>query len=255
VSRSRLPHAWLPSPNIEPRKDRREPQILLLHYTGMKSADAALAWLLNPHSKVSCHYLVDDAGGITQMVDETMRAWHAGIAQWKGERDINSLSIGIEIHNPGHTMGYPAFPLAQMDALVALCRDIVGRHAIPPQCVLGHSDVAPRRKIDPGEKFDWRLLHAGGIGHWVKPAPFLDGPAFCSGSTGDEVAELQSLLLNYGYEIDVTGRFDALTETTVRAFQRHFRQERVDGIADTSTVDTLRRLVAAPSSFTVARRP
>src|SRR5438552_13163292 len=139
----------MPSANVEPRKNGVEPGILLLHYTGMKSAEAALNWLCDPRSKVSCHYLVDEAGRITQMVDEDMRAWHAGIAVWKGERDINSHSIGIEIHNVGHTMGYPGFPPAQMDAVIALCRDIVGRHAIRSECVLAHSDVATRRKADP----------------------------------------------------------------------------------------------------------
>ena len=245
MSRTELPHVWMPSPNIEPRKNGVEPCILLLHYTGMRSAEAALNWLCDPRSKVSCHYLVDEAGQTIQMVDENMRAWHAGVAMWKGERDINSRSIGIEIHNVGDAMGYPDFPPAQMDAVIALCRDVVARHPIRPECVLAHSDVAPRRKTDPGEKFDWRRLHAHGIGHWTEPAPIDEGMCLRSGESNSGVSDLQSQLSGYGYGIDVTGRFDAATEATVKAFQRHFRQGRVDGIADASTIETLRLLIAA----------
>jgi N-acetylmuramoyl-L-alanine amidase len=255
VKRTALAHDWLPSPNIEPRKEGRRPSILLLHYTGMKSAAASLAWLCNPKSKVSCHYLVDEQGRITQMVDEDLRAWHAGIASWRGESDINSLSIGIEIHNPGHTMGYPDFPPRQMESVAALCRDILGRHPIEPRDVLGHSDVAPRRKADPGEKFDWRMLHDRGVGHWVEPVPLQDGAGLGSGDEGEEVAELQALLSTYGYGIEAAGKFDAATAATVRAFQRHFRQERADGIADSSTIETLRRLIAALPVTTGVRRP
>jgi N-acetylmuramoyl-L-alanine amidase len=244
VSRTTLAHVWLPSLNIEPRKHGKTPSIILLHYTGMKTAEAACTWLCNPKSKVSCHYLVDEKGKIFQMVDETMRAWHAGIASWKGESDINSASIGIEIHNPGHTMDYPDFPLAQMAAIAHLCLDISTRYPIRPECILGHSDVAPKRKIDPGEKFDWRFLHDRGVGHWVEPIPLKDGPFLRLGDKGDTVRELQSLLASYGYGIDVTSQFDFLTEATVRAFQRHFRKARVDGVADQSTVSTLKSLIA-----------
>ena len=138
MSRTELPHAWMPSPNIEPRNNGVEPGILLLHYTGMKSAEAALNWLCDPRSKVSCHYLVDEAGRITQMVDEDMRAWHAGIAMWKGERDINSHSIGIEIHNVGHTMGYPGFP-----TLLFLVAGSIGLWLV---LHIVASDRAPRHK-------------------------------------------------------------------------------------------------------------
>jgi N-acetylmuramoyl-L-alanine amidase len=244
VSRSGLSRVWTPSPNIEPRKSGVAPHLLLLHYTGMKSAEAALNWLRNPRSKVSCHYLVDEEGQIIQLVDEHMRAWHAGIACWKGERDINSISIGIEIHNPGHTMGYPDFPPKQMDAVIALCTDIVKRHSIRRECVLAHSDVAPKRKADPGEKFSWRNLHARGIGHWVEPVQAMEGSSLRLGNRGEQVRELQSLFASYGYGLELTGEFDTSTEAVVRAFQRHFRQERVDGIADHSTVETLRRLIA-----------
>ena len=244
MSRTRLPHEWSPSPNYEPRKGK-VPSILLLHYTGMESAQAARAWLSDPRSRVSSHYLIDSTGRICQMVDESMRAWHAGVAMWKGESDINSSSIGIEIHNPGHTMGYPDFPEAQMEAVIGLCRDIVERNRIQPQCVLAHSDVAPARKADPGEKFDWAKLYAHGVGHWIEPAHVVNGPRFRVGDSGKDIKELQSHLAGYGYGADITGRFDPATEATIRAFQRHFRPECVDGVADASTVDTLRRLIAA----------
>lgn len=232
---------FVPSPNIEARKGGKIPRFLILHYTGMKSAAAARSWLCDPRSKVSCHYIVDEAGVITQMVDESMRAWHAGVSSWKGERDINSLSIGIEIHNPGHTAGYPDFPAAQMEAVSDLCRDIIQRHAMRPEDVLGHSDVAPQRKIDPGEKFDWHFLHRRGIGHWVKPALVRHQ----EDEANEEEAGVQRLLKQYGYSTGGDGKADDLYRRCVSAFQRHFRPARVDGIADHSTAETLRRLIAA----------
>jgi N-acetylmuramoyl-L-alanine amidase len=233
----------MPSPNVEPRQPGKAVRILLLHYTDMDSAERACAWLCNPLSKVSCHYLVDVDGRITQMVDEQLRAWHAGQSVWKGERDINSVSIGIEIQNPGHDHGYPDFPPAQMAAVAALGRDIVARHAIPPEHVLAHSDVAPRRKRDPGEKFDWRRLHDEGLGRWVQPARLGSGQFLQQGDSGDAVEALQAMLALYGYGVEINGDFDHDTKAVVTAFQRHFRPERVDGIADRSTVETLRRLV------------
>jgi N-acetylmuramoyl-L-alanine amidase len=243
VIRTRLPHSFCLSPNIEPRPAGVWPSILLLHYTGMESAEAACRWLCTPHAKVSCHYLVDEHGGITQMVGEEMRAWHAGVSFWAGERDINSHSVGIEIHNPGHSLGYPDFPDAQMQAVIALSMDIVARHDIRPECVLAHSDVAPRRKIDPGEKFDWRRLHEAGVGLWVKPEP-ASGEAAEAVSGMELVAAFQRRLGLYGYDISETGEIDSQTSIVVRAFQRHFRPDRVDGIIDRSTVVTLERLLA-----------
>ncbi len=249
---SKLRHRISPSPNVEPRQKGKTAQLLLLHYTGMDTAEKACAWLCNPNSKVSCHYLVDCEGHITQMVDEDQRAWHAGQSVWKGERDINSCSIGIEIHNPGHDRGYPDFPEAQMAAVAALGRDIVSRHAIRPEHVLAHSDVAPRRKIDPGEKFDWHSLHEQGLGHWV-PAHRLGGGQFMQpGDKGDAVEALQAMLALYGYGIEITGEFGPETESVVTAFQRHFRQARVDGIADRSTIETLRHLIEALPEAAVA---
>jgi N-acetylmuramoyl-L-alanine amidase len=211
----------------------------------METAEAACAWLCNPQSKVSCHYLVDERGEIVQMVGEDMRAWHAGASYWAGETDINSRSIGIEIQNLGHLLGYSEFPKIQMEAVAALSRDIVRRNDIKPERVLAHSDVAPSRKTDPGEKFDWKLLHDRGIGLWIEPAPPSDGEAIKRDDAGDEVKALQVKLAEYGYGIEVSGLFDAKTETVVRAFQRHFRQARVDGRADRSTIETLCRLKAA----------
>jgi N-acetylmuramoyl-L-alanine amidase len=183
-------------------------------------------------------------GVITQMVGEDLRAWHAGESSWGGETDINSHSIGIEIHNRGHSPEYAGFPAQQMDSVIALSRDIVRRNDIRPERVLAHSDVAPKRKIDPGEKFDWRKLHAAGVGHWVEPTP-VGPPLSQIAEDKDAAASLQQKLGKYGYSIDITGSADEQTEVVVKAFQRHFRPERVDGIADRSTVDTLDRLLGA----------
>jgi N-acetylmuramoyl-L-alanine amidase len=245
VIRSTLASEFLPSPNVEPRQNDFNPDMLILHYTGMDNTMAACRWLCDPVSKVSCHYLIDERGAIIQMVDEGLRAWHAGVSSWKGAEDINSCSIGIEIQNPGHTAGYPDFPEAQMLAVIALCKDIIARHAIYPTRVLGHSDIAPMRKIDPGEKFDWARLHAEGIGHWVKPEPIGGGTFLQLGDQGQAVEALQGMLRLYGYATEISGKYDGLTQATVRAFQRHFRPSRVDGIADSSTVITLHRLLNA----------
>lgn len=243
--RSALAHRFILSPNLEPRRGEQAVDMIVLHYTGMQSAETACSWLCNPASGVSCHYLVDGSGHITQMVDEEMRAWHAGVSSWGGITDTNSRSIGVEIHNPGHLLGYRDFGNRQTDSVIALCSDIIRRHGITPQLVLAHSDVAPGRKIDPGEKFDWARLHHEGVGHWVEPSPILGGPGIGSGDCGENVAELQALLARYGYGLVQTGIYDRATETVVGAFQRHFRPARIDGIADASTIDTLRRLVAA----------
>ncbi len=234
-----------PSPNFGPRVGGRYPSILLLHYTGMPSAEAAIHWLAAPESGVSCHYVVDERGAITQMVPEAYRAWHAGLSHWRGDGDINSASIGIEIHNPGHESGYPDFPETQMAAVEALCLDIVRRHNIQPRNVLAHSDVAPRRKIDPGEKFDWPRLARAGIGHWVAPLPVSSGEVLGRGSRGSAVMQLHERLHVYGYGIGVTGDFCEDTEFAVAAFQRHFRPALVDGRADCSTLETLDALLAA----------
>jgi N-acetylmuramoyl-L-alanine amidase len=220
--------------------------MLLLHYTGLRSCARAIEWLARPESLVSCHYVVDEGGRITQMVAEAERAWHAGPAQWRDAHDINSASIGVEIHNPGHDLGYPDFPAAQLAAVEALCRDILNRRAIPPERVLAHSDVAPARKKDPGEKFPWGRLAQAGIGHWVAPEPVCAAdPCAPRNASGPVITQVQHRLSHYGYGLVVSGVCDAATEAVVAAFQRHFRPERVDGLIDRSTAATLERLVAA----------
>lgn len=231
-----------PAINLNERIDVIAPDILVLHYTGMPSGEQALNWLCVEESQVSCHYLIHDDGRIVQMVPENKRAWHAGKSSWHGSEDINSRSIGIEIVNPGHDNGYPDFPDIQMGAVIELCQDILQRKEIRPRNVVAHSDIAPRRKQDPGEKFSWELLYKNNIGHWVEPSQISDGRFFQLGDSGQPVEALQSLLSVYGYGIEINGQYDDLTKACIVAFQRHFRQSKVDGIADASTIDTLYRL-------------
>jgi len=231
-----------PSPNHDARTVPID--MLLLHYTGMRSAQAAQDRLCDPAAKVSSHYLVHEDGGICQMVPEARRAWHAGVASWHGDIDINSRSIGIEIANPGHDYGYPDFPEAQIDAVIALCRDILTRNKIPSARVLAHSDVAPARKNDPGEKFPWHTLAQAGIGLWIEPTRIVPGPELDPGDRSAFVSSLQAALREFGYGLDMTGDYDEATRAVVIAFQRHYRPARVDGIVDHSTLDTLKRLLA-----------
>ena len=234
-----------PSPNHGERKDGPI-DILLLHYTGMPDADQALAWLCDPRSEVSGHYFVFEDGRVLALVPEERRAWHAGRSRWGDVTDINSRSIGIEIANPGHPGGMPDYPEAQIEALIALCRDIIGRHPIPAHRVLAHSDVAPGRKLDPGERFPWPRLAAAGLGHWVEPEPIaVDGWALHVGDSGAQVEGLQQMLALYGYGIGISGSLDRQTQDAVAAFQRHFRPARVDGVADSSTIETLQKLIEA----------
>lgn len=221
------------------------PDILLLHYTGMPDGEGAVNWLCTEESRVSCHYLVHEDELIVQMVPEAKRAWHAGKGSWRGHEDINSRSIGIEIVNPGHDHGYPDFPQVQINSVIPLCADIIARNGIEARNVLAHSDIAPGRKRDPGEKFPWRTLWENSIGHWVEPVPVTSGRFLSLGDSGQPVEALQGLLAHYGYGIEVDGNFDEMTTKTVHAFQEHFRQERVDGIADASTIETLYRLNTA----------
>lgn len=237
---SPLVHTLYPSPNIEDRRTGWRADMVVLHYTGMPSAEKAIGWLANPESKVSCHYVIDEEGRITQMVEEAKRAWHAGASHWGGDTDINSASIGIEIQNPGHEHGYPEFPPAQMEAVAALCRDIVRRRGVPPERILAHSDIAPGRKIDPGEKFNWSWLARHGVGHWVHPASV----GHCLDDDEDAVAEMRALMRAYGYGTENDARPDWFT-VLVRTFQMHFRPARADGRLDAGTLDTLRRLVDA----------
>lgn len=233
-----------PSPNIEPRLNGLRPTILVLHYTGLPTVERALDVLSRVDCKVSCHYVIDVDGRIIQMVSEDLRAWHAGVSYWRGETDINSASIGIEIQNPGHQYGYPEFPEIQMQAIAALSRDIIGRHGIEARHVLAHSDIAPGRKIDPGEKFDWKGLAAAGVGQWVPPADLDAEDGLTLENREDAIAEAQRLLALYGYKIEAHGVLDEATQIVLKAFQLHFRQARPDGRLDHSTLDTLSRLAS-----------
>ncbi|ODR98088.1 N-acetylmuramoyl-L-alanine amidase [Methyloceanibacter methanicus] len=248
---SKLAAHWVPSPNFEPRPEGRKPDTLILHYTGMEACDAARDWLASEESKVSAHYLLDEAGVVTQMVAESERAWHAGQSYWAGETDLNSASIGIEIHNPGHDFDYPPFPEVQMQAVEALCLDILGRHAIPKERVLAHSDIAPGRKRDPGERFDWARLARAGIGLWTEPVPLGDDAGLGLGDESEAVAELQRDLRDFGYGVEDTSTYGRGTEIVVEAFQRHYRPARVDGRADRSTRETLKRLLIVRSGAVV----
>jgi N-acetylmuramoyl-L-alanine amidase len=203
-----------PSPNHGQRRSGID--MLVLHYTGMTTAKAAMARMCDPAAEVSAHYLVDEDGTVTQLVAEERRAWHAGAAFWGGVTDVNSRSIGVELQNPGHEYGYRDFPGTQIAALTDLAGGIVARHAIPPALVLGHSDVAPRRKQDPGERFPWATLAAAGIGLW----PDFDRSA----GPGDAAAQLAAI----GYEtLDLAA--------AIAAFQRHWRPARCDGVLDFET--------------------
>lgn len=233
------------SPNFGERREGMRADCIILHYTGMVDGAGAEAWLCDPASEVSSHYLVHEDGRIVQMVRESDRAWHAGRGSWRGCTDMNSCSVGIEIVNPGHQLGYVDFPEAQIAAVVALCGDIVARNGIAAERVLAHSDMAPGRKIDPGEKFPWDRLADAGIGHHVPPAPIRGGRFLSIGDRGEPVEALQSMLAIYGYGIEITGLFDESTRIVVAAFQRHFRRSLIDGVADRSTIETLHALLTS----------
>ncbi|MFN7166814.1 MAG: N-acetylmuramoyl-L-alanine amidase [Pannonibacter sp.] len=240
-----IPAKVHPSANHNERRGDGVVDMLVLHYTGMQDSESALRRLCDPRAEVSAHYFVEEDGSILQCVPESRRAWHAGKSFWKGETDLNSRSIGIEIVNPGHIWGYRPFPEAQIAAVIALCADICARHRIAPWRVLAHSDIAPERKEDPGELFPWDRLAGEGIGHFVPPVPVTGGRFFQQGESGQPVEALQSMLAIYGYNVPVNGVFDEQTAAVITAFQRHFRPERVDGIADASTIATLHGLLTS----------
>lgn len=213
----------MPSPNHDARPPGEPVALLVLHYTGMRSVMAALARLTDSRAKVSAHYLVDEGGGITAMVPEERRAWHAGVAGWGGIDDVNARSIGIEIVNPGHEWGYRPFPPAQIAAVMGLAQAICRRHALPPRAVVGHSDVAPARKTDPGELFPWRLLARHGLGLWPEiPAPPVP--------VDIEAARKGLARIGYRFDLPATG-FSAI----LRAFQRRWRPALIDGVLDAET--------------------
>lgn len=237
-----------PSPNFDERPGLGRPDMIILHYTGMQFCHEAIHRLCDTKARVSSHYVVVETGSVVQLVPEGRRAWHAGVSTWAGDSDINSRSIGIEICNPGHDFGYPDFPSRQIAATITLCRAIMTRNIVPPENVLAHSDVAPARKQDPGEKFPWKLLSQSGVGLWVDVGKVFDQEAAKPNDSGVKITELQKMLSDYGYGIDINGRYDGTTTEVITAFQRHFRPSQVDGIADGATIQTLRKLLIARDS-------
>jgi N-acetylmuramoyl-L-alanine amidase len=222
-----------PSPNHGSRGDPPLVDMLVLHYTGMTSAEAALERLCDPLARLSAHYVVEEDGKIWRLVPESRRAFHAGRSCWEGESDLNPVSIGIEIVNPGHEWGYRPFPGAQMASLERLCRDIISRHPIPPHRVVGHSDIAPERKSDPGELFDWARLARAGIGIWP--------PSGRSSPPGEiDRSRARQDLLAIGYCATPASETAALI-----AFQRRFRPSCCDGRLDPETAARLGEVRAA----------
>jgi len=229
-----------PSPNFD---DRTLPvSTLVLHYTGMETGAAALARMRDSEAKVSAHYMIEEDGEIFRLVDESKRAWHAGVSSWHGETNINSNSIGIEIVNGGHDYGLPDFPDVQILAVIALAKDIVTRHNIAPRNVVGHSDIAPERKDDPGEKFPWAGLAAAGIGYFPQNISDDTRTLFAPGDRDRGVAIAQSGLAHIGYGAQVTGIMDDLTVKIVQAVQRRYRPDMIDGAIDIQTMDIIRIL-------------
>ena len=216
------------STNYDLRRDGVPIDVVVFHYTGMKSAEEALNRMTDSGAKVSAHYMVDEAGLVFRLVPEDKRAWHAGISSWRGNTDINSRSIGIELVNPGHQYGYRKFPSAQMVSLIKLSRDILSRHSIPARNILAHSDVAPSRKLDPGELFDWKLLANSGVGLWP-----LEQEADKIG-----ISDLTRELSEIGYDVSIF-------KATVKAFQRRFRPKKISGYIDSETARLILGLVKA----------
>ncbi|WGF86221.1 N-acetylmuramoyl-L-alanine amidase [Marinivivus vitaminiproducens] len=208
--------------------------MLVLHYTGMPSAEGALDRLCDPRAAVSSHWLIEEDGTVWSLVDERRRAWHAGVSSWQGRRRLNDVSVGIELVNPGHEWGYRPFPETQMQACRTLCRAIMARWRIAPERVLGHSDIAPARKTDPGELFDWAGLAAEGIGVWPDPVGHEDMPS---------LSVVQAGLATYGYGVPSHGEDDRATREAVAAFQRHFRPALVTGVVDIETWSVLAALL------------
>jgi N-acetylmuramoyl-L-alanine amidase len=223
-----------PSPNHDERPANEPVDMLILHYTGMQTAQAAIDRLRDPEARVSSHYVVDEDGAILRLVPEDRRAWHAGVSYWRGRTALNGRSIGIEIVNPGHEWGYRDFPVLQMAAVCDLCLSILSRHRIPARNLVAHSDVAPDRKEDPGEKFGWEDLARNGVGLW----PIRVRDLGTGGVVRDAAAlrPVRAALAHIGYQIAPEGALDPALSTVLRAFQRHWRPEAVTGQADAGTL-------------------
>jgi len=230
----------LPSPNHDERPAGLPIDTLVLHYTGMRTAAEAIARLRDPAARVSSHYVVEEDGTVSRLVPEERRAWHAGVSHWRGRETLNGRSIGIEIVNPGHEWGYRPFPALQMAAVCDLCLEILARHPIAARDVVAHSDIAPDRKQDPGELFDWQGLAANGVGLW----PEGEIPGEDAAPVPDEVARALPLLQAVGYRTDLP------VTVLLAAFQRHWRPERVDGMLDTGTLGRLQAVAALCQGMT-----
>lgn len=248
MTSTKLPYEWLPAVNFNERREGEVPDILVLHYTGTPTVEFALELLTSGEREVSCHYLVHEDGRIVHMVDEDLRAWHAGVSSWEGRDDVNSRSIGIEIANPGHGPDYRDFPDAQIASVIALSKDIIARHHIAPRCVLAHSDVAPGRKIDPGERFPWARLAEVGVGAWPCVPEVQTGSCLAEGDRGRDVLALTRNLAAIGYGIEPRETYDAHVSTVVYSFQLHYRPEVCDGRADAETQARIDALLAMHSS-------
>lgn len=212
-----------PSPNCDPRPEGAPIDVIVLHYTGMRSAEEALQRMCDPESRVSAHICIDEAGAVTRLVPEELCAWHAGVSYWRGFQNINARSVGIELVNPGHEFGYRPFPEIQMTALILLVSGIIRRHSVPKRNLVGHSDIAPSRKLDPGELFDWKRLADADIGLWPQPAAQADPE------------DVPMLMETYGYRVHEEG--------AIAAFQRRFRPALIDGVADMETAQLLAGLL------------
>ena len=231
------------SPNHAERPPGTPVDTLILHYTGMQGAAAALDRLCDPVARVSSHYVVEEDGTTWRLVDEGRAAFHAGVSSWRGEEGLNTRSIGVEIVNPGHEWGYRPFPTEQIDAVEALCRAVLSRHPIPARNVVAHSDVAPERKQDPGELFPWAQLADRGIGLWPFGVPDLG----CADRVGDAAGlrRVRAGLAAIGYQVAAEGAHDEALAAVLRAFQRHWRPEAVTGLADRGTRARLDAVLAA----------
>ncbi len=235
----------LPSPNQDDRPAGAPIDMLILHYTGMKTAREAIERLRDPAAKVSSHYVVDEDGFVLRLVAEERRAFHAGVSYWRGHTELNGRSIGIEIVNPGHEWGYRDFPVLQLAAVCDLCLSILSRHAIPARNIVAHSDVAPDRKEDPGEKFPWEDLALNGVGVWPAGVPDIGTGGVVRDAAG--LRGVRAALADIGYRVAREGALDPALSSALRAFQRHWRGEAVTGQADSGT---LARLLAVAQMVT-----
>lgn len=230
-----------PSPNYNVRPSDADVDTVIIHYTGMKTADAALARMCDPASEVSAHFMIEDDGKCHELVAPEHRAWHAGVSYWRGQENLNHTSIGIELVNPGHEFGYQAFPDVQIDSLLELLHHLKP-FAVPRANYIGHSDVAPSRKTDPGEFFPWHTLADQGFGIVAKSAGRDTTRILGTGDTGPEVMRLTLQLRAIGYDLEEDDQYCQATSHAVAAFQRHWRQSLVSGVFDKGTQEIVMEL-------------